>query len=104
MSSWDNIFTTTDVLQNFRSFYPEGDLFVHLIRRSFFGYFNFVPFRTLAVSTLNAGITLLVSMVSPSRDIDACVLLDSKESIAKMVILFLYFYDTMESSDLIFVP
>ena len=48
-------------------------------------HFFFSLFRTPAVKTFRVKIMQLVSPVSQSRDIDACVLLDSKENIAKKV-------------------
>ena len=55
-----------------------------LTKPQFVNFFFFL-FRTPAVKTFRVKIMQLVSPVSQSRDIDACVLLDSKENIAKKV-------------------
>ena len=53
--------------------------------RSSFILFIFFFFRTLATRVPTAKITQLASLDLHSRDIDACVLLDSKENIVKRV-------------------
>ena len=53
--------------------------------RFFFHFIYFFFFRTLATRVPTAKITQLASLDLHSRDIDACVLLDSKENIVKRV-------------------
>ena len=57
-------------------------IFVYSIIRYFVSPFFF---RTLVTSFPTAKITQLASLDLHSRDIDACVLLDSKENIVKRV-------------------
>ena len=62
--------------------------FLHWIPLSFFRYFILIIFfssRTLVTRIPTAKITQLASLDSLSRDINACVLLDSRENVVKRV-------------------
>ena len=59
--------------------------FIQSLHLSFIISFFFVAFRTLVTRVPSAKITQLVSLDLHSRDIDVCVLLDSRENIVKTV-------------------
>ena len=60
--------------------------FIQSLHLSFvISYYYFFSFRTLVTRVLTAKITQLVSLDLHSRDIDARVLLDSRENVVKRV-------------------
>ena len=60
--------------------------FIQSLHLSFvISYYYFLSFRTLVTRVLTAKITQLVSLDLHSRDIDARVLLDSRENVVKRV-------------------
>ena len=89
LSTWNNIKTIINVYANFRVFdHSVLSFFFHSIPPSFFRYFIlFYVFslRTLVIRIPTAKTTQLASLDSQSRDINACVLLDSRENVVKQV-------------------
>ena len=86
--SLSNMKPIINVYANFRVFdYSISSFLFHSIPPPFFRYFIFLFFslRTLVIRIPGAKITQLASLDLHSRDIDACVLLDSRENIVKRV-------------------
>ena len=84
MKLWprNNIKTIMNVNANFRLF--DHSLFTIRYLSLHLSFFNFFfSFRTLVTRIPTAKITQLVSLDLHSRDIDACVLLDSRENVVK---------------------
>ena len=78
----NNIKTIMNVNANFRLF--DHSLFTIRYLSLHLSFFNFFfSFRTLVTRIPTAKITQLVSLDLHSRDIDACVLLDSRENVVK---------------------
>ena len=73
-----------NVYANFRVF--DHSLFIiRYLSLHLFRHLIFFSFRTLVIRVPTAKITQLVSLDLHSRDIDACVLLDSGENVLKRV-------------------
>ena len=88
LSSLSNIVTVINVYANVRVFdhpYLVSSFIQSLHPLLLFHFIFFLFFRTLVTRVPAAIITQLASLDLQSKDIGACVLLDSRENVAKWV-------------------